>query len=167
MLRDGLLLRVDTDRLVRGQRLDGQSFRLDLFVRVLALEEFAGRNTFGIALYTKLIRSKDRRMSHTPGDFEKLMYSVRADGVRRENPLVITHDFVLRHGMHRLACAVFFGIPDLPVTISPPKTERPDYSVHRLQAIGFTAAEIEQVLAAERRYSPRDQNAGTSNFQAG
>jgi hypothetical protein len=146
LVRDRGIVRADIWWLLANQ----PGPRLDLYVRVLAVEEFAGLNSVGSRLYSRFManpRSKHRSSEKFAGVFN----SVVARGLLESEPLVLHASKILGDGWHRLACAIFLGIPRVAVTCVT-RHKRPHiYTVETLRERGFEEREIELVLDAEKR----------------
>jgi hypothetical protein len=160
-LRDALVsggaLTLDTLDLALAQYVDGSCRRLDLFVRLLAIEEWEGANGGGVDLYRRFIERKSAdqgwsRPTHTPEEFLRLVEDVRRRGLDAGSPVVVYPDKILLDGIHRLACALFLGLPRVPVVIEPRVGVLADYGLERLHALELPDADVEAVLAAEARY---------------
>jgi hypothetical protein len=149
-----------TTEIAAAQYVDGRCHRMDLFVRLLAIEEHSGHNEYGVDLYRRFIAAKSAAQrhaepSHSPEGLVALLEAVRRRGLASDAPVVIHPGKVLRHGMHRLACAVFLDIDRMPVAVDARRLPRPDYTLERLRGLGLSDDDLRAVVEAERRYAPR------------
>jgi hypothetical protein len=129
---------------------------LDLFIRLLAIEEFAGGNSHGIALYRKLWAGHKRRPREV-GAFKELVDSFAVRGFDRNKPISLQKHperrlDVFADGKHRFVCALYFGIETVPVRRSARSWPIADNSSAGLLRIGFTHVELDQIFDAEARY---------------
>jgi hypothetical protein len=150
-------LALDATEIALAQYRDGSCRRLDLFVRMLAIEDWAGGNGGGIDLYRRFIERKSAAQgrsapSHTVEDFVALVEDVRRRGLDPSAPLLVDRDRILLDGMHRLACALWFRLGGVPAAVDPSPSVRADYGVGRLRALGLPEPDVQAVLAAEFRY---------------
>jgi hypothetical protein len=151
-------LNVLTAEIAAAQYEHGSCRRMDLFVRLLAIEEHAGANDFGLQLYRRFVELKSAAQgraapSHTTEAFLELVESVRAVGLSPASPLAIHPDKVLRHGMHRFACAVYFGLETVPAVVDARRLSPPNYTLERLRELGLEEQELAAVAEAEAHYA--------------
>jgi hypothetical protein len=137
----------------------GECLCLDIFIRLLAIEQFAGADSSGIALYDKLWIGHGRKPRSVDG-FQSLVASFQARGYDAEKPISLQRHpergrEVFADGKHRFACALFFEIGDVPVRLSSRTWPIADNSAGGLLRIGFTHAELDRILEAEARYLAR------------
>jgi hypothetical protein len=151
MLSRGVLS-LDPREVALSQYVDGSCHRLDLHVRLLALEEWHGGLVGGVELYRRFVelKSADQGPTHTAEAFRALAEAVRRGGLQA--PIVVSPRKTLRDGMHRLACAVFLEVDRIASVVDPADADRPDYTVGRLRAIGLAEADVAATLEAEARY---------------
>jgi hypothetical protein len=157
LLSSGRTLRVPTLDIAAAHYVEGACHRLDLYVRLLALEQWAGLNNFGVGLYERFMRLKSdaqgrAETSHTSEGLRQLFASIESCGFRADFPIVVRSDKVLRHGMHRLACATFLDLKTVPIRVQAGFGRRPDYTLARLQELRLDASEIDAITQAESRY---------------
>ena len=94
-------------------RDDGEFNRLDVIVRVLAVESFYGRNDSGMALYAKMqtLRNPDAN-GGSYGDlavprFENLIRSIAERGYDPSSEIIVDRRLRLVDGAHRLSLAIY------------------------------------------------------------
>jgi hypothetical protein len=146
--------------LALAQYEHGSCYRMDLYVRLLAIEHWAGANDFGFDLYERFIASKSLTQgraapSHTVDGFVRLIQNIHTGGFASGGRIAMGADKVLHHGVHRLACALFLAIPRVPVVIERSWARRPDYTLERLRELGLSNRDIDAVRAAESRYTSK------------
>jgi hypothetical protein len=153
--REGLVADGDLVRCPPGWIIGAQPGpRLDLYVRILAVEEFAGLNTVGARLYDKFMNVpiSAHRSSRT---FDEVFQSVVRDGFSEDQWLVLHRNRVLGDGWHRLSCAIFLGIPQLALRVVLRPRDPFIYTTDTLRERGFTAEEIDLVSETEQRVLAR------------
>jgi hypothetical protein len=124
--------------------------RLDLYVRVLALEELTGLSSDGIALYERFMANP--RSAHRSWDsFRRVFESVAAQGLLDTQPFTLHRSKILGDGWHRLACAIVLDIPHVAVRGVRRDKRLHVYTVDTLRERGFSEHEVAAVLDAERR----------------
>ena len=93
---------------------------------LLAIENFAGKNDFGIEVYRQWIISRKKRNPDTAvSDFHQLVLSFDKFGFLPRFPIEYDdYDGLMTGGTHRLACAMFFQIDNIPVIVKARSDER-------------------------------------------
>lgn len=109
----------------------------DMAVRLIAIEEYRGKNDYGFDLYSRM-------QSHTGFDwsprFKKLIESYDSNGFDESKPIELSRDHIIMDGAHRLALAVATGKEFVPVKVyNCPFNRVADYG--RFYEIGFTRDE--------------------------
>lgn len=87
--------------------------RYDIVVRYMAIEHYYGLNDFGLDLY-RAMQIYRTGVADVEG-FKSLVCSFERNGYLENNPIVLFKGGTLRDGSHRLACALYFGVKDIPV----------------------------------------------------
>jgi hypothetical protein len=91
--------------------------RIDIFVRLLAIEEFYGENTFGYELYKKMqikrLKISEEYADYRLHQFKKLIKSFEINGFNKKFPIKYYSDYKLFDGSHRLACCIYFNIDEI------------------------------------------------------
>lgn len=111
---------INTNELMLCQYRKGLFNRYDIVVRLLAIEEYYGKNNYGFSLYEKM-QSK-RAEDATYGRislkrFIALIESYEESGYKKDSELIIDESLHLVDGSHRLALAIYFGVVRLTVRI--------------------------------------------------
>lgn len=109
----------------------------DIMIRILAIENFYGKNNYGFKLYNKMQKIRVRNnpkipqfMADNQERFITLIKSFEKNGYLEEYPIIINNSFKLFNGTHRLACSLYFNIKNVPVTFEERVIEyHPDYSI--------------------------------------
>lgn len=98
---------------------------VDLIIRLLAIDNYLGKNEFGFELYNKMQQKRIATNREIPKDnkdyeneFKKLIQSIEINGYDTEKPVELNKRFEVFDGAHRLACAVAFNIHKIPVKFS-------------------------------------------------
>lgn len=95
---------------------------LDIVIRLLAVENFYKKNDYGLVLYKKLMdflmptyfKANSLSDLWLPR-FKKLVVSVEKDGFYADSEIVVSQNFLVRNGRHRLALAIFHSIPKIKI----------------------------------------------------
>ncbi len=117
----------------------------DIMIRILAIENYYGKNDFGFKLYNKM---QNIRVSSNPlipqiranneERFRKIIKSFEKNNFIEDYPIIINEDFKLFNGTHRLACSLFFDIKQIPVKFEERTIEKhPDYSLEWFEKVGL------------------------------
>lgn len=122
------VIQIDTNELLLCQYRDGVFNRYDVAVRLLAIENYFGKNIYGFDLYKKM--QKRRAGDEAYGEistqrYAQLIQSYEKMGYDENSELVIDEKLHLKDGSHRLALAIYFGVSRLKVRII--KKEKDNY----------------------------------------
>ena len=121
----------------------------DLLIRLLAIDEYLGKNNFGFDLYNKmqLKRIEVNKKIPNPKDnyeyeFKSLIESIKKNGFYKESALELNKNFEVFDGAHRLSCAIAFNIKKLPVKFSKNYINKTyDYSIDWFRKNGLKTLE--------------------------
>ncbi len=113
-------IKINTTEMLSCQYKEGLFNRYDIVVRLLAIEEYYGKNNYGFSLYEKM--QSERAQNVLYGEislqrFLKLINSYEKNGYKEDSELVIDEKLHLVDGSHRLALAIYFGVARLTVRI--------------------------------------------------
>lgn len=132
---EGVEIYLDTKWLLNNT-LGNNLNSADLLIRLLAIDEYFGKNDYGFKLYKKMQQtrlSKNKKIPPREDDeiqFKKLIKSFEINGYDNNMPVELNKDFKVFDGSHRLACAVAFEIPKIPIRFSKKYiNENYDYSI--------------------------------------
>ena len=108
------------------QEIEGDFYSYQTFAMLLAIEQFAGKNNFGIDLYKAWISSRNKRNpDQAVLDFYQLVQSFNRLGFMPNFPIEYDdYDGLMTGGTHRLSCAMFFNISEIPVIVKERSEER-------------------------------------------
>lgn len=112
-----LVHRMQTAALLHCQYMDDDFSRLDLIVRYLAMEATESGDDASLGPYARMQQRRGR--GNPRRDLGALIDSFREHGFLDRHPLPVTKDGRLIDGAHRLACALYTGVQEVPVTIEP------------------------------------------------
>ena len=150
------VIQIDTNELLLCQYRNGVFNRYDIAVRLLAIENYFGKNTYGFDLYKKMQqrRAGDEAYGEISTQrFTQLIQSYAKVGYDENSELVIDKKLYLKDGSHRLALAIYFGISRLKVRII--QKEKDNYYGRAWFEESFTEEECavieEKVLEIENR----------------
>lgn len=123
--------------------------RLDIFVRLLAIENEYGLNDYGWDLYRKMQRARkeesEEEIELRVSDFRKLMKSWDENGYNPKSKILLFNNLELDNGSHRLAMAIFHGEKTINCVVSR-KAGSIDYGVKWFEAHDFAQDEIQHIL---------------------
>lgn len=150
-----IVLKYSTKELFLKQYKNGKLNRADLVVRYLAIEQFYGKNDYGLILYNKMqnLRMKflaipEPSESYYVDKFSKLLKSVELNGFSDDEPIDLMNNFELLDGSHRTALSIFFGISHLAYRLI---NESRDINYgYDFLSTGFSQDEIELVSSKEK-----------------
>lgn len=120
--------------------------RWDIIVRYLAIENYYGKNDYGWELYRKMqkIRICDGYEEQAVEQFKNLIGSYEKSGYDKSSGILVDKNLHLIDGSHRIALALYHGIPNITVNIV--KTRHPvEYSVDWFLMNGFSYEEIHRI----------------------
>lgn len=108
---------IDTRELCRQQF--GEEPRLDIIVRILAIEEYHGVNNYGFALYNKMMdkRIREGYSIYAERRFKELIKSFENDGYDENSEIFVDNELHLINGAHRLALAIYHRQPEVCIRI--------------------------------------------------
>ncbi len=110
---------VDLHKLWQMQYINEKFSRYDIAVRLLAIEEYFGKNTFGMSLYKKM-QSQRVRLGYgeiSKERFVRLIISWEKKGYDPDSEIIVDENFRLIDGAHRLALAIYYRLSYLKVRI--------------------------------------------------
>lgn len=103
--------------ILKNHFIDGEFVRCDFFARLLAIDNYYGKNNFGISIYNKIQKNKIARpfLKNKTG-FVHLIESFRKNGfIYEENNSISLNRFGrLSAGAHRFVCCLYYGIKEIP-----------------------------------------------------
>ena len=119
-------------RLLQSQEIDGKLYSYQIISILLALENLAGLNSFGIKSYHSWISSRKKRDPfQSTINLGILARSFEINGFSEKFPLEVDpSDNLLNGGTHRTACSIFYNIDTVPVIFkrrSGTTKDRPKY----------------------------------------
>lgn len=120
--------------------------RWDTVVRYLAIENYFGKNDYGFKLYRKMqgLRGGSEYPDIAEKKFRKLIASFEEQGYNNNSEIVCDKNLKLLDGSHRLALALYFGIPTLSVHMKE-ESHQVEYSEKWFIGVGFTQEERELI----------------------
>lgn len=97
----------------------------DVIVKIMAIENYFGKNNYGIDMYNKMQKIRvsenkliEREKANNQENFVNLIKSFEKNGFNDKYPIELNKKFEVFEGSHRLACAIYFGIEEIPVTFN-------------------------------------------------
>ncbi len=149
LLHTDLLIKQETGKLLAKQFVDNHFNRLDVIVRYLAIEEWAGKNDFGFALYNKM-QGERQAPGGSEDRFRTLIKSVADNGYDCHSRICVDLDQRLMGGSHRLALALYFNVPDISIEIAA-DSSKVQYGAEWFRRHNFTDKEMENIENKRRR----------------
>lgn len=113
-------ININTNELMLCQYKKGLFNRYDIVVRLLAIEEYYGKNNYGFSLYEKMQSKRAEDVAYgsiSRKRFITLIESYEKIGYKKDSELIIDESLHLVDGSHRLALAIYFGVVRLTVRI--------------------------------------------------
>lgn len=147
-----------------GQLLGNCRNDMRLAIRLAAIEQQDGMNTFGFDYYVRaqMLHSSKDTASKRLEQFAKLISEWKQFGYKRDDPIVLNRDYDVIDGNHRLALAVYMGQKTIVGDIYPTLLSAEDIHGHEamlseelLRAHGFTQRDIQRLKAIQQRYLKR------------
>lgn len=116
LLETEVVLKYPTAKLI-GKNYQNDYFnRMDIIVRYLAIEEYFYKNDIGFSLYTKMQKYRGCTGNYKES-FIDLIESISRKGFDIYSQIPVDLKFSLLNGSHRLALALYFNIPEVPIRI--------------------------------------------------
>lgn len=130
--------------LMQQNRINGFN-RLDIIVRLLAVENEYGLNDYGWKLYEKMqsarVGTEERKLEDIVKTFRELICSWENNGYDNASLIWLDENLKLDDGSHRLSLSLFHKIPEINCQVLPFACER-DYGADWFCENGFTNEEI-------------------------
>lgn len=126
-----------------GNNLDNA----DLLIRLLAIDNYFGKNDYGFELYKKMqqVRINTNKEILTKykdweTEFKKMIKLFEKNGYMNDYPVELSKDFRVFNGAHRLCCALAFNIEKIPVRFTSNYIDRIwyDYSIEWFKNNGLS-----------------------------
>lgn len=133
-LQAQVITKMPTAALFGNQFLNGEFARYDVLLRYLAVKSIDEGNEEFKPFYVRM--QKERVGLDTYSDLINLVCSIRQKGFLSRYPIPITEEGLLVDGAHRLACALYFQVEEVPVTIRHSR-EKIDYGRQWFVERGF------------------------------
>lgn len=110
---------IDTRELLIQQYSNGSFNRIDVIVRLLAVEDYYRLNDIGFSLYKKMqdARVKEGYSEKAFERFKALIKSFAQKGYDDSSEIIVDPNLKLTDGSHRLALALFHQIPAVKIRI--------------------------------------------------
>ena len=123
-----------------------QLLRWDIAVKLLAIENYYGKNDFGFDLYAKMqnARAGFDRAAEAKESFVSLILNWEENGYDPTSCIYVDNDLTLQNGAHRLAMAIYYGMPYINAhTLHRDKPR--DFGEKFFADSGFSADEMETI----------------------
>lgn len=107
---------ISVNDVLLSQFNDGKCAFYDITVRLLAIEQYYGKNSIGYDLYTRMQKNSGNG-SFWKDRFIKLIQSYEKEGFDVNMSIDVDENLVLLDGAHRLSLALYHGLECIPVKI--------------------------------------------------
>lgn len=133
----------DARELFFQENSDSGFNRYDMIVRLLAIENYFEKNTFGLDLYRKMQTERMGKDWTEPAveRFKHLIQSYEKNGYNSSSEITLTKDLKLEDGSHRMALAFYFKQYQISCRILPYK-KTISYGLENFVEYGFSKEEI-------------------------
>ncbi len=153
LLNGKLYSRADTRKFVLAHTRENHLNRYDTIVRLLAVEHHFGENDVGWPLYLKMQEKRQayskkhiKDLNTFKTDFEALIKSMEQRGYDKNHPILTNNKGLLADGSHRLACALYFKIPEIELKKNQADNTTVTYGLQWFKENDFTSHEIDLML---------------------
>ena len=110
---------IATNLLLSKQIRSNKFNRYDLMVRYMAIESVFSENDDGYELYDRMQVKRGNTPHADPMRiFRNLIHNMKFKGFDLHSPIIVDEHLNLVDGAHRLACALFFNIKNVPIRVS-------------------------------------------------
>lgn len=108
---------ISIKKLLSHQIVEGELYSFQIISILLALENLAGINNYGIQAYQGWIRSRGKRDPFQSSiNLAILARSFEINGFSQRFPIEVDpDDLMLNGGTHRTACSLFYNIENIPI----------------------------------------------------
>jgi hypothetical protein len=109
---------IPTNLLLSKQIRSNKFNRYDIIVRYMAIESVFSSNDIGYGLYNRMqVKRGNTPHSDPLRIFQNLIHKIKFKGFDLYSPIIVDKHLNLVDGAHRLACALFFNIKNVPIRI--------------------------------------------------
>lgn len=129
--------------LLFSQFADGEAVYYDVAVRLLAIEEYYGKNTIGYDLFSRLQNNIVKGDFWIPR-FEKLIQSFEANGYNKAMQIEVDENIQIIDGAGRLALAIYHNEEFVPVRFHKSTIKR-EYNYNHLWELNYSREEIKLI----------------------
>jgi len=133
---------IPTSHLLARQVVNQSFNRYDLVVRYMAISSLLKSDNIGISLYQKMQENRGGSAYKNPWKmFEDLIINIKDNGFDLSQPILVNKDMHIVDGAHRLACALYFNEPFIPVKINK-KLSYSLYGISWFKSNDFNSSEL-------------------------
>lgn len=113
--------------------------RYDMIVRLLAIENYFGKNDYGFSFYRRMqiARIGQQKVEKAVERFLTLIKSYEKNGYDKNSKIILDKNLHLVDGSHRMAMAMFYHIPSITALVRP-KEYYVFYGIEWFRINGFT-----------------------------
>jgi hypothetical protein len=139
--KDGFQM-ISTSHLLAKQVVNQSFNRYDLVVRYMAISSFLNNDNIGISLYQKMQENRGGSAYENPWKiFKDLIINIKDNGFDISQPILVNKEMHIVDGAHRLACALYFNEPFIPVKINK-KLSHSLYGISWFTSHDFNSSEL-------------------------
>lgn len=136
---------IPTSHLLAKQVVNQTFNRYDLVVRFMAISSLLNSNNIGISLYQKMQENRGCSAYNDPWkSFKDLIINIKENGFDISQPILVNKDMHIVDGAHRLACALYFNEPFIPVKINK-KLSPSLYGISWFKSNDFNSIELDAI----------------------
>lgn len=125
--------------------------RMDVVIKYLAIENYFGKNDYGFYLHQKLQALRSGQSECMPENYEvisrevfrELIQSIEKNGFDAKSELVADSRLFLLDGAHRLAAALYFGVPTVSLRVTNNEVDILPFTLEYLKDGGFSDTELQ------------------------
>ncbi len=146
---------IPTSHLFAKQIVNQVFNRYDVVIRYMAISSFLNGEDRGVSLYKKMQTCRASSIYKNPWkEFQELIINFKENGFDLNEPILVNSDLHIVDGSHRLACALYFQEPFVPVRINK-KLSFALFGLNWFESFGFTNTELK--LIEKQRLSIFDE----------
>lgn len=107
---------------VLNKAMKDNDYSFDIYFRMAVIESYIQKDEKIWELYSKMQQTRCSKIKEVPpemvehkNEFIILINDIKENGYNFNYPILINKDGLIIDGAHRMACAVYFGIPNISV----------------------------------------------------
>ena len=113
-MQSQIITKLPTASLLGNQFLKREFCGYDILLQYLTIKSIISKNEY-LQSYCNLLQHKIAGQEYA--DFSKLIESFKEKGFLSRHPISITREGLILDGIRRMACALYFDIPEIPIIV--------------------------------------------------